>query len=316
MRTVTMRTITLLSLMALFIASAGVAQAYDHEVWKSGSLYYWKTFGVTRGSSTDLVTAIHGCISTGNRTIYISTGGTLSKRVVIQPATVIQCRGNTFTKGHSDYAWRGIATNNCAIYDMTMTGGSNIGIRFSRSSNIRLVNIKIYGGGIGIRVDSHETYPWNYWISNVYVQDCRFENCGGHGLETYGVDGFQGWGLVARNCTECGVCLNMTKNGTVGTVDAYNCCYLGGYAGFRACNTCSYITVNYVKAELCGRGIFILSGSNNVTVKNCYIKDCVDYWGTGRGIWLENVVNCKVLAGYCNTGVTCTGSGSYVNVSQ
>jgi hypothetical protein len=129
-------------------------------------------------------------------------------------------------------------------------------------------------------------------------------------VETYGVDGFKAYGIIARNMGECGVLLNKTKNGTIGTVDAYRCSNGGGYAGLRFANNCSYVTADMLYATECGRGFFVLTGSNNCTLKNARIVN-----GTGIGVWLENVVNCKVLAGCTNDGVSVSGSGSYANVS-
>ena len=187
-----------------------------------------------------------------------------------------------------------------------------MGIRTSRASDIYIQNVRIYGGSIGIRIDSHPSRPYEEgrWVRNVHIQDCRFETGTSHGLETFGVDGFKGYGLVARNMGECGVLLNRTVNGTLGTVHAYRCNNGGGYAGLRLANNCSNVTTSMLYATECGRGYFVLTGSNNCHLNNCQIVN-----GTGIGVWLENVVNCSVKAGCTNDGVAVTGSGSWANVS-
>lgn len=290
-------------------------QAYEHEVWQSGNLYYWKTFDVTRGSSTDLSTAIQGALGTGQREVHILCGGTLSASISIPSwDTKIYAHNHTFVVNHGGY---GVVNgwDRFELYDITLTGATNMGIRSSRGSNLRFVNCKVSGGSIGMRIDSHPSRPYDNWVSNLYVQDCTFENLGSHGLETYGIQGVSIWGITARNCGGCGVLLNQSTNGTIGTVDAYRCSYGGGYAGLRFANNCDNITANMLYARECGRGFFVLSGSKNCTLKNCEIIDCVDQWGTGRGIWLENVENCAVEAGCSNSGVSAYGPGTYANVS-
>ncbi|MBN2444431.1 MAG: hypothetical protein JXJ04_23915, partial [Spirochaetales bacterium] len=141
-----------------------------------------------------------------------------------------------------------------------------------------------------------------------------FENCGSHGLETYSIDGFTIEGTVtARNCGECGVLFNQSYNGTVETVDAYNCCWGGGYAGLRYANACNNITTDVLYADRCGRGFFIVQSGPTV---NCHlnyaeIRECSDV-----GIWIENGTNCSVKSGCCESGVSVSGSGSYANVSS
>jgi parallel beta-helix repeat protein len=300
--------ILVLSLMAIFMNDV---KAYTHEVWQSGSLYYWKTFDVQRGSTTSLATAIQNAIETGNREVHILCGGTLSAQINIQPGLTLSCHNNTFNKNHSGYGFFLDGSGPYNIYDMTLNNNTNMGIRSSRASDIRIVNVRINGGSIGIRIDSHPSRPYEdgRWVYNVYIQDCMFEGCSSHGLETYGVDGFGAYGINARYCGECGVLLNKTINGTIGTVNAYRCCYGGGYAGLRFANTCVNITTNMLYADQCGRGYFVLTGSSNCHLNNCQITNSTDV-----GIWLENVANCSVKAGCCNSGVAVSGSGSYANV--
>ncbi|MBN1517819.1 right-handed parallel beta-helix repeat-containing protein, partial [Candidatus Sumerlaeota bacterium] len=298
----------LLSLIAIFMMGAGIAQA--EQVYYSSGRYYWDA-----GNSTDLATAITGAIGSGNRTVDIWCGGTLYSTIYLQPGLTLKCHNNTFIKGHGGDGFYRDGSGPYAFYDMTLTRSdkSGMGIRTSRASDATFVNVKITGGSIGIRVDSHPSRPYEdgRWVYNLYVQDCTFENTGSHGLETYGVDGCGVYGITANNCGECGVLFNKTLNASTGTVNAYRCCYGGGYAGLRYANTCGNSTANMLYADECGRGYFVLTGSYNITLKNCQITDCSDV-----GIWLENVTNCSVQSGCCNCGVAVSGSGSYANVSS
>ncbi len=303
--------ITLLIFMGAL--SMNNAFAYSNEVYESGGQYYWKTNDAVQGSSSDLSTAIQNAIGSGNREVHILTGGTLYSQINLEPGLTLYCHDNTFNKDHGGYGFHQEGAGNIAIYDMTLNNNTNMGIRTSRASDIYIENVAIYGGSIGIRIDSHPSRPYEdgRWVSNVHIQDCRFEDGSGHGLETYGVDGFLGFGLVARNMGGCGVLLNKTTNGTIGTVDAYRCDYGGGYAGLRFANDCSDVTVDMLYANECGRGFFVLTGSNNIQLNNCEITNTTDI-----GIWLEDVANCSVEAGCCNSGVAVSGSGSYANVSS
>lgn len=310
----------LLWLMCISMLSLGLqtifankAQAYTNEVRQSGSSYIWRINDVDQGSTSSLATAINNCIGTGNREIHILSGGTLSEQINLQPGLTMYCHNVTFNKNHTGYGFFRDGSGPIKIYDMTFNNNSNMGIRISRASDIYIQNVKIYGGSIGIRIDSHPSRPYEEgrWVYNLHVQDCRFENGSSHGLETYGIDGFKAYGIVARNMGECGVLLNKTVNGTLGTVDAYRCSYGGGYAGLRLANNCGNVTTEKLIARECGRGYFVLTGSNNNHLNNAEITDCTDI-----GIWLENVTNCSVKAGCTNSGVAVSGSGSYANVSN
>lgn len=292
--------------------TANVA-AYSNEVRASGSSFIWRVNGVDQGTTSSLSTAINNVIGNGNREVHILTGGTLGQQINLQPGLTLYCHNVNFTKGHTGYGFFRDGSGGINIYDMSLTNNTaGMGIRISRGSDIYIQNVRIYGGGIGIRIDSHPSRPYEdgRWVKNIHIQDCRFENGTGHGLETYGVDGFKGYGIVARNMGECGVLLNKTINGALGTVNAYRCGNGTGYAGLRLANSCNNVTTNMLYADQCGRGYFVLTGSNNNTLKNCRITN-----GTGVGVWLENVTNAKVLAGCTNDGVAVSGSGSYANVS-
>ncbi|MEJ6979482.1 right-handed parallel beta-helix repeat-containing protein [Pedobacter sp. P351] len=294
-------------------SSAKVSAAYTNEVRASGNSYVWRINGVDQGSTSKLADAINNCIGTGNRDVHVITGGNLSAQINLQPGLNLYFHNNILAKKHNGYGFFRDGGGPIGIFDMTLTASQGMGIRTSRASNVTIQNVKIIGGSIGIRIDSHPSRPYEdgRWVKNIDVSNCTFENGSSHGLETYGVDGFTSTTIIAKNMGECGVLLNKTINGTMGTVDAFRCNYGGGYAGLRLANTCERVTINQLFARECGRGYFVLSGSNNCKLNNAQVFDTSD-----AGIWLENVVACTVEAGCTNEGVYVTGDRSYANVTQ
>lgn len=271
--------------LACLVAVTSLAEAYPHEVFWRNGYYRWKNFDVEQGQSSDLATAINSAIGNGNRELHILVGGKLHGQINMQPGLSLICHGNTFEKTHGNTGFHREGSGPLAIHDMTMWGGSGFGIRTSRASDITLGNITIYDGGIGVRIDSHPSRPYEdgRWVSNLNVFDCHFENNAGHGLETYGVENFTINNIVTRNTAECGVLVNKGRNGSVGFVDAYRACYGGGYAGLRFANNCDDITVDSLIAVECGRGFFTVSDCEDITVNSAYIRDC-----TSHAVLLQN----------------------------
>lgn len=290
--------ITFVAMLLLFISS-GSARAYTNEVYKSGALFYWKVNNVVGGSSPELATAVDKCLwqSTGvGREIHILAGGNMASTIGLPGDVKVYCHGNSFVQGHTDPSiFFGKGANNIGVYDMVITTGGYMPLRFTRCNNITLSGITILGGYIGIRVEAHESRPWEFWNYGLTVTNCRFENLGSHGLETYGIDGFTINNVVARNNGECGVLINKGYNGTIGTVDAYRCSYNGGYAGLRFANDCNNITVANLIATECGRGFFTVSTVKNCTVQNLTIGNC-----TAHAILLQNSDNVVIAAGTFN----------------
>lgn len=303
------------ALIALLLSAVIVhAQTYPNEVWKSGSTYYWRINGTTAGSSSSLSTAINSCMGTG-REVHVTTGGTLDATLNVPGSNVkLYGHGNTFT---CSFTGTGISNSRDGfeIHDLTLTnvvGG--YGIRSSAASNLSFTDLNLTNiDWIGIRIDSRSSNPWNYTEYNLYMRDIYVDNIGSHGVETYSIDGVTIEGTItARNTGGCGVLFNKTFNGTVSKVDAYNCDWLGGYAGLRYANGCNNITTDTLLAEHCGRGFFIVQSGPTVEghVNYAEIRNCSDV-----GIWIENGTNCSVKAGCNDSGTTVSGSGSYANVS-
>ncbi|HYH02876.1 MAG TPA: right-handed parallel beta-helix repeat-containing protein, partial [Bacillota bacterium] len=169
--------------------------------------------------------------------------------------------------------------------------------------------------GLGIRVDDSK----GGWSKNLKIQgNINIIRCSGascHGIETYGVDGFTIGNVTVNNTGGCGVLLNKSKNGTVGTVTGNNNCKGGGYATFRVANNNGpNVTCAKVYSRNSGRGFFSVSGSNGCTVNTVDIAN-----NTSHGIFLEDASNTRVNGGTvsgCNPNVQHVRTSScytYVN---
>jgi hypothetical protein len=286
----------LLGFMAFLMAGLGVAHAYTNEVYLTSGTYRWKINNVEVGSTPDLATAINNCIAqtSGVRDIHVLVGGNLAATIGMNPGLRLYCHNVSFTRSHGGTGFHHEGAGDIRLYDMNITSGGGWGIHTSRASNLVFQGINITSGGIGIRVDSHPSRPYEAgrWVYNLTVANCRFENLGSHGLETYGVDGFTVNNIVARNNAECGVLINKGYNGTIGTVDAYRCSNGGGYAGLRFANDCYNITASNLIANECGRGFFTVSTVKNCTLQNAYIRG-----STSHAILLQNSDNVVVAGG-------------------
>ncbi len=286
--------------VAVFL-SAGLiaAHAYPNEVYESGGTYRWKINNAEAGSSADLATAISNCIwgASGVREVHVLVGGDLASTISMQSGLRLYCHGVSFTRSHGGTGFHHEGGGDIHIYDMSLVSGGGWGIHTSRASNLVFQGINITSGGIGIRVDSHPSRPYEAgrWVYNLKVLNCRFENLGSHGLETYGIDGFTIDNIVARNLGECGVLINKGYNGTIGTVDAYRCSNGGGYAGLRFANDCANVWVKSLRAVECGRGFFTVTGAKNIVVEEVYIRDC-----TSHAILLQNSDGVGVNSGSYN----------------
>jgi hypothetical protein len=267
---------------ACFLLVATMAQAIRanevprYEVLKSGGSYLWKLGDDEIGRSDDLATAIQSAIGGGRREVHMRTGGQLARTIRMARQLTLHGHGNTFEKTHNGTGFYHDGPGGITVRDMTITGGTGWGIHTNRASNLNFGNLHIIGGGIGIRVASHPSRPYEKgrWVRNLKVVNCTFERCGGHGLETYGVEDFFIDNITAKECRECGVLVNKGRNGKVGIVRAWRCSVGGGYAGLRFANNCSDITVEKVISIECGRGFFTVSNCRNIIVKEVDIRNC------------------------------------------
>lgn len=287
----------------------------QYEIVKSGSTYQWNHEGDEQGRDRDLATAIQNAIGDGNREVHIRTSGKLSRTIRLVPGLALIGHGNTFEKTHNSTGFHHEGPGGISIKNLTITGGTGWGIHTSRAGNLVFENLKIIGGGIGIRVESHPSRPYEEgrWVRNLRVVNCTFERCSSHGLETYGVEDFVIADITAKECGECGVLVNKGRNGKVGLVRAWRCCLGGGYAGLRFANNCSDITVEKVIAIECGRGFFTVSNCKNIIVKEVDIRNC-----SAHAILIQNSDGVGIESGsYNGTGlVHYTSQNSWIKATQ
>lgn len=304
-----------ISILSL-VVSGTIAFGATAYVTKSGSTWTGKVDGTVVYTGTSYNAAIQACINAmSSGTIYIRNSGTCEADYGVAPKNGLTLDyGGTQSYGQSgtisviqlDYK------SNVTIKNQKITGSPRYGIWSRSSSSITLSGCTCdVTGGLIYRFDDSK----GAGSRNININSITANGATAHGCETYTVDGFYWSTVTANNSAGCGLLLNNTINWSGSSVYAYNCCYGGGYAGFRVANSNQKGTVNYVDANHCGRGIFSLTESRDATVNNCYIRYC-----SGIGIWLQDTYNTKIKAGtvescaggcYSITG----GSGNSVTVT-
>ncbi len=193
-------------------------------------------------------------------------------------------------------------TSNVSIPYLSMTGDPYFATRFYGNSNLHLGEINLnLSGGAGIRFERDFAGSSNVTIDYVYVS-----GTGGHGVETWNIDGLEIGTVVARNVGYSGLLLNNTRNAHIGLVDGDDVATGTGYATFRTANTAgrlsngSYSTNIYVDKVVSrggGRGIFCVSQSGGVRIGE------VDLAGNGNNsILIENCYNYTIAGGTVNGG--------------
>lgn len=292
---------------------ATVAASYG-EVTKSGSTYTAKVNGATVYSGTDYIASIQAAVNnltpgrTSKETVLVknsgssgNSGGSL-KYVNLPHNTILDFNNTTFTCNSSDllivpvYADR---KNNIEVKNLKVQGNPRYGIWFKGCNNMIISNItmNLTNGsgqyGLGIRVDNSTASTSNLTISgNINITG------GDMSVETYGVNGFNIGNVTSSNNYGCGVLLNQSKNGTVGTVTGHYNNNGGGYATFRVANNNGpNVTCTKVYSRNSGRGFFSVSGSNGCTVNNVDIANT-----TKQGIFLEDASNTYVNSGTVSGG--------------
>ncbi|MGQ7945406.1 hypothetical protein [Flavobacterium sp. WC2509] len=283
----------------------------------STGAYVAKVNGVTKYSGSDYVAAIQAAINglTSGRDVKEwvtisasgasgSSGGAL-KYVNMASYTGLDFTNNTFNANSGDALiipiWADRKTN-VEVKNLKVTGKPRYGIWFKGCTVMNISNITMNIGipqtdlGLGIRVDNSTAATSNLTISGTINI-----TGGDNSIETYGVDGFTIGNVTSSNNAACGVLLNQSKNGTVGTVTGTNNSTTGsvtGYATFRCANSNGpNVVCSKVYSRGSGRGFFSVTGSNGCTVNT------VDIANTAiQGILLQDASNTKVLAGTVSNG--------------
>lgn len=233
-----------------------------------------------------------------------SSGGSL-KYVNLQSYTGLDFSGTTFNCNSGDAlivpVWSDRKTQ-IEVKNLKVTGNPRYGIWFKGCNNMIISNITMNltaDAGLGTRVD-HSTAS----TSNLTINGTQTYSGGDMHIETYGLDGFSIGNVTSSNNRGCGVLLNQSKNGSVGTVTGNYNNNGGGYATFRVANNNGpNVTCTKVYSRNSGRGFFSVTGSNGTTVSTVDIANT-----TKQGIFLENASNTKINGG--------TVSGGHPNVQH
>nr|WP_245325256.1 RICIN domain-containing protein [Microbacterium amylolyticum] len=289
-------------------ASTCGAGAFDAEAVKNGNTWTVRRGGNVVHTGTDMLAALNaGTASlTPNRTqkqrLVVRGSGTISAsdRFAIPSYTILDLCGTITATGEgrgdrSPIYARGV--NDIEIRHAGIAGTAWYGIFMRDVRNVILGQIDIDGGGLGIRIDNHSgdrSVP----VRNVRIDDVRVSNTGGHGVETYGVDGLTIGSITARNVGGSGLLLNATVNADVGLIDAVGAGTGTGYAAFRMANAngrlsngsfATNVYVDRVVARGGGRGVFCVSQSGGAEIRS------VDIANTGNhSVLIENCYNVKI----------------------
>jgi len=311
---------TFLAAFMVFPPSRVSAASYG-EVTRSGSTWTAKVNGTTVYTGSDMFAAVQAAINglTPNRTwketVRIknsgssgSSGGSI-KAINIASYTVLDFGGCQIECNSGDnliVPIQGERKTDIEILNLKIIGNPRYGIWLKSCSNINIANITMQlTGGLGIRIDHSK----GSWSTNVRIDNTNISGASDHAIETYGVDNLTVGTVVSSDTGGCGLLLNLTKNATIGTVNATRANYGGGYAAFRIANNAGpNIKVDKVIARDCGRGFFSVSGSNGCTI------NYVDISGsTSQGILIEDSQNIVINGGVvknCAEGVRITSRSS------
>ncbi len=283
----------------------GSTDGYDYVIDGSGNSHT-----VNGSGSYSFEQAYSTALGSGNRSVLVLSSGDVSSgsQIRIRENTLLNVCGTinvTNSGGGSDRSPAfARSASNIRIPHFNLTGVAQYGMFFREVHDVHLGEININGtGGLGIRIDNNPSN--NCWgtcnqNTNITIDTVNVSNTGGHGVETYGVDGLTIGTVTARNVTNAGLLLNATINATVGMVDGEDVATGNGYATFRVANQAGKIGsswpagnihVGTVRSRRGGRGIFCVSDSGGTTIDN------VDLANNGNNsMLLENCHNFRVAA--------------------
>jgi hypothetical protein len=181
---------------------------------------------------------------------------------------------------------------NVEVKNLKVTGNPRYGIWFKGCNNMIVSNIDMNiispEMGLGLRVDNSTATTRNLTVNGSQVY-----RGGDMHIETYGLDGFNIGNVTTSNNRGCGVLLNQSKNGTVGTVTGNYNCNGGGYATFRVANNNGpNVRCAKVYSRYSGRGFFSVSGSGGTTITTVDIAN-----NTGHGILIQNAYDTYINGG-------------------
>lgn len=236
------------------------------------------------------------------RVSIMASGDVGDARINLQSDTIFEVCGtmNVAPASRGTITIWGSSTENISIPYLNMTGTPSYAMLIADTRNLHLgeVDLRLNGGG-GIRFDNRGP-TYDVRIDNVYV-----EGTGGHGLETWNIDGLEIGSVVARNTGYAGLLLNNTRNANIGLVDGRNTGTGTGYATLRFANTNgrigngwpTNITIDQVISRGGGRGIFCVSNSGGVEINNIDLAS-----NGGNSMLIENCHNFTINGGTIDGG--------------
>lgn len=308
-----MKSLTKLRLCSAFVALlafAGAMRAATGEVTLSGSTWTGKVDGVTRYTGSALQLAIYNCAANmSSGTINLRASGTVGGEARIFGNQTVNGNGYTITASHGGGVIRAKNVSSPGASNLKIGGSPWFGMYFSTCATQNFSGIS-GTGGILMRIDQCSGGRG----SNFNGGSPNGTASGSHAVETYGINNATLGTVTATDRSGgCGLLFNETSVGRVTYVNGTRCNYSGGYAGYRlANNNYDCYASNRVTSISCGRGFFSLTGSNNSAVANLTATNNRDI-----GVWIQDCVNVRVVAGTVS-GSACksvSGSGSYANVA-
>ncbi|MFB6119904.1 MAG: hypothetical protein ABEJ68_02170 [Halobacteriaceae archaeon] len=164
-----------------------------------------------------------------------------------------------------------------------------------REARLGAVNIEMDAeqtprGGLAVRIDSFGDSERR--CKDVQVDTAYIEEAGWQAFETYGVDRLQVGQVIANKTPGSGVLLNNTTDATIGQVVGREVNPGGGYATFRVANECADVTCGQVVGRDGGRGVFGVSGCEDVTINSVNLVGM-----SSHGVLVQDCQNFSVQGG-------------------
>ena len=188
------------------------------------------------------------------------------------------------------------------IPNIRITGNPKYGMFFRSVSHLHIGRAILDlepESGLGIRIDNNPSSGADR-VTDIAIDYVSVSYSGGHGVETFGVDGLSIGEFIGDHTANAGLLLNNSVNVEVGSVVCNECAYLSTYAAFRVANSngkigddwpAGNVHVGSVYARGGGRGIFSVSASGGLTI------DTIDLGNHGTTpILLQNAYNTTIGA--------------------
>ncbi|MFI1745724.1 RICIN domain-containing protein [Thalassobellus sediminis] len=269
----------LLSTTMLFCVFFAEGQSIG-EVTKIDDTWTSKINGVTKYTGTNMLDAVNACcLNMGAGTINVRSSGDSGpgnssiKACLIQSNQTLDFHGNTMncTDPLLVVPVKAQGKSNITVKNLDVTGTPRYVIWYTKGcKNMTLTNITCNTTrGNGIRVADAGT-------SNLVINGNINLKTIGHSIETLLVQGVEIDTVYVSAEKGCGVLLNTSENCNINAIYATDCDYGSSYAGFRQANNNGTTHCKYLNARHCGRGLYTLTDSHDVTVDKVDIDDCSD----------------------------------------